>query len=70
MNWRENPPVREILKAKLPEPGGGEPWYPSGLPATGLNLFRAIELQPIPLGSRLDDGQNPGDEIRSTWSSN
>jgi hypothetical protein len=23
MNWRENPLVHEILKAKLPEPGGG-----------------------------------------------
>jgi hypothetical protein len=23
LDWRENPLVREILKAKLPEPGGG-----------------------------------------------
>jgi len=23
LNWRENPVLREILKAKLPEPGGG-----------------------------------------------
>jgi hypothetical protein len=30
MNWRENPLVREIPNAKLPEPGGGSMWSAEG----------------------------------------